>query len=83
MKKLIFMTLMAVNAIFVNAQTAVQSSKIFDNVYVGAEVGAATPLTFVNVFPLNTTVRIGVSNHFYTFFCGEIEGTAWFRSNYG
>ena len=83
MKKLIFMTLMAVNAIFVNAQTAVQSSKIFDNVYVGAEVGAATPLTFVNVFPLNTTAALRVGKQFSTVFGAEIEGTAWFGSNSG
>lgn len=83
MKKLIFMALMAVNAIFVNAQTAVQSSKIFDNVYVGAEVGAATPLTFENVFPLNTTAALRVGKQFSTVFGAEIEGNAWFGSNSG
>ena len=81
MKKLIFMSLMAFSAIVVNAQTAVQSSKILDNVYVGVEGGVATPLTFDKLFPLNSTATLRVGKQFTPIFGVEVEGTAWFGSN--
>lgn len=83
MKKLIFMMLMAFSAIVVNAQTAVQSSKILDNVYVGVEGGVATPLTFDNTFPLNGTATLRVGKQFTPVWSAEVEGTAWFGSNSG
>lgn len=83
MKKLIFMMLMAFSAIVANAQTAVQSSKILDNVYVGIDGGVATPLTFSNVFPLNGTATLRVGKQFTPVWGAEVEGTAWFGSNSG
>ena len=83
MKKLIFMMFMAFSAIAVNAQTAVQSSKILDNVYVGVEGGVATPLTFDNVFPLNGTATLRVGKQFTPVWGAEVEGTAWFGSHSG
>ena len=83
MKKLIFMMFMAFSAIVVNAQTAVQSSKILDNVYVGVEGGVATPLTFDNVFPLNGTATLRVGKQFTPVWGAEVEGSAWFGSNSG
>lgn len=83
MKKLILMMFMAFSAIVVNAQTAVQSSKILDNVYVGVEGGVATPLTFDNVFPLNGTATLRVGKQFTPVWGAEVEGTAWFGSNSG
>lgn len=41
MKKVIFMMLMAFSAIVVNAQTAVQTSKVLDNTYFGIEGGVS------------------------------------------
>lgn len=72
---------MAFSAIVVNAQTAVQSSKVLDNVYVGVEGGVATPLTFDNVFPLNGTATLRVGKQFTPVWGAEVEGTAWFGSN--
>lgn len=83
MKKLIFMMLMAFSAIVVNAQTTVQSSKILDNVYVGVDGGVATPLTFDNIFPLNSTATLRVGKQFTPVWGAEVEGTAWFGSNSG
>ena len=83
MKKLILMMFMAFSAIVANAQTAVQSSKILDNVYVGVEGGVATPLTFDNVFPLNCTATLRVGKQFTPVWGAEVEGTAWFGSNSG
>ena len=81
MKKLIFMMFMAFSAIVVNAQTAVQSSKILDNVYVGIEGGVATPLTFDNVFPLNSIATLRIGKQFTPVWGAEVEGSAWFGSN--
>ena len=83
MKKLIFMMFMAFSAIVVNAQTAVQSSKILDNTYVGVEGGVATPLTFDNVFPLNGIATLRVGKQFTPVWGAEVEGSAWFGSNSG
>ena len=81
MKKLILMMFMAFSAIVAHAQTAVQSSKILDNVYVGIEGGVATPLTFDNVFPLNSTATLRIGKQFTPILGAEVEGTAWFGSH--
>lgn len=61
MKKL-FLILSFVLCVFtVNAQTAIQTSKIFDNTYIGVQGGVNTPLSFNQMFPLNeyTGIRVG------------------------
>lgn len=81
MKKFIFMMIMAFSVIVVNAQTAVQTSKVLDNTYVGIEGGVATPLAFDHVFPLNSTATLHVGKLFTPVIGAEVEGTAWFGSN--
>lgn len=81
MKKIIFMMLMAFSAIGVNAQTAVQTSKVLDNTYVGIGGGVATPLSFDGVFPLNSTATLRLGKLFTPTVGAEIEGTAWFGSH--
>lgn len=81
MKKFIFMMIMALSAIVVNAQTAVQTSKILDNTYIGIEGGMSTPLSFDGVFPLNATTTLHVGKLFTPVVGAEIEGTAWFGSH--
>lgn len=83
MKKIIFMMLMAFSAVVVNAQTAVQTSKVFDNTFIGVEGGVSTPLTFDNVFPLNSTVTLRVGKLFTPVVGAEVEGTTWFGSRAG
>ena len=81
MKKFIFMMIMAFSVIVVNAQTAVQTSKVLDNTYVGIEGGVATPLAFDHVFPLNSTATLHVGKLFTPVIGAEVEGTAWFGSH--
>lgn len=83
MKKIIFMMFMAFSAIVVNAQTAVQTSKVLDNTYVGIDGGVATPLTFDGVFPLNPTATLHVGKLFTPVVGADIEATAWLGSHAG
>ena len=83
MRKFIFTVLMAFSAIAVNAQTAVQTSKILDNTFVGVEAGVSTPLTLSDVFPLNTTATLRVGKLFTPVVGAELEATAWLGSRSG
>jgi len=57
----------------VNAQTAIETPKVLDNVYVGANVGATTPLTFNSIFPLNTTVGLTLGKNWTPIFGTEVQ----------
>lgn len=57
----------------VNAQTAIETPKVLDNVYIGANVGATTPLTFNSVFPLNTTVGLTLGKNWTPIFGTEVQ----------
>lgn len=61
MKKIIFILTLLLSAFTVNAQTAVQTSKLLDNTYVGVQAGVNTPLSFNQMFPVNeyTGIRVG------------------------
>ena len=74
MKKFILMLALMISAfIGVNAQTAIGTPKVLDNVYVGANVGATTPLTFNSVFPLNTTVGLTLGKNWTPIFGTEVQ----------
>ena len=74
MKKFILMLALMISAfVGVNAQTAIETSKVLDNVYVGANVGATTPLTFNSVFPLNTTVGLTLGKNWTPIFGTEVQ----------
>lgn len=82
MKKFIFMLAIMFATIFnANAQIATENQKVLDNTYVSVNVGAATPLNFDNVFPLNTTAGVAVGKWFNPVWGAEVEGTAWFGNN--
>lgn len=81
MKKIIFMILAAFCAVTLNAQTAVQTSKVLDNTYFGIEGGAATPLSFDHVFPVNPTATLRFGKMFTPVVGTEVEGTGWFGSH--
>lgn len=66
----------------VNAQTAIQTPKLLDNIYVGANVGATTPLDFNHTFPLNTTFGLKVGKNFTPIWGANVEGTTWFGDNH-
>ena len=74
MKKFILMFALMISAfVGVNAQTAIETPKLLDNVYVGANVGATTPLTFNSVFPLNTTVGLTLGKNWSPIFGTEVQ----------
>ncbi len=65
MKKIIFILIAAfVSVISVNAQTAIQTSKLLDNTYIGIQGGVNTPLSFNQMFPLNEYAGIRVGKNF-------------------
>lgn len=65
----------------VQAQTAYETPKFFDNTYVGVQVGANTPLSFNQVFPLNTTASVRVGKDFTPMLGLNVEGGVWFGSH--
>ena len=83
MKKFIFSLVVALMAIVsVNAQTAVQTSKLFDNTYIGVTAGATTPLDFNSVFPLNTVAGLKFGKEFCPILAIEVEGVAILNDNH-
>lgn len=82
MRKFILSLIVMVMSVFsVNAQVAYQKTNAFDNTYVGATVGVTTPLSFNQMFPLNTTFSLKAGKNFNTVFGLNVEGTTWFGSN--
>lgn len=64
----------------VQAQTAVETPKTFDNVYVGAQVGASTPMSFDSFFPINTYFGVKVGKNLTPVVGFNVEGDMWFGS---
>ena len=65
MKKFIFsFVIMMMTVISVNAQTAIETPKTFDNMYIGLNGGVATPLDFDNLFPVNPVAGVSVGKWF-------------------
>lgn len=82
MKKIILsLVVMFTTVITANAQLATQNQKFFDNVYVGVEGGVATPLSFDNVFPLNSIAGLKVGKEITPVVGFELEGQVFFNDN--
>jgi outer membrane protein OmpA-like peptidoglycan-associated protein len=64
-----------------NAQTGLQSSKFFDNWYLGAKAGDSTPLTFNHTFPLNPNFGLKLGKNFSPVFGANFEGLVNFGQN--
>lgn len=83
MKKIIFtLALIAMGLSGAKAQSGLQTSKFFDNWYLGVKVGASTPLTFNHTFPLNPNAGVKLSKNFSPVFGANIEGLVNFGDNY-
>lgn len=65
----------------VNAQTANQTAKFFDNVYLGVKGGVSSPLTFNETFPTNATFGLILGKEVVPALAFELEGTTWIGSN--
>ena len=82
MKKILLMIALMLGCITINAQTAIQTSRLFDNVYVGITGGAMTPLDFNSTFPLNSTFGLKLGKEITPVFGLETEGLAVFNDNH-
>ena len=82
MKKFLLMMALLFSFITVNAQTAIEESKVFDNTYVGVTAGAMTPLGFNSVFPVNTVVGLKLGKEITPVVGFEVEGLASFNDNH-
>ena len=82
MKKFILTMIIALMMVFsANAQIATENAKLFDNTYVGVEVGATTPLNFNSVFPVNPVAGVKLGKELTPVFGLEVEGLAVFGDN--
>ena len=67
----------------VNAQTVYGNNQLLDNTYIGVTGGAATPLDFNSVFPLNGFAGLKLGKDITPVFGFNIEGLAGFGTNAG
>ena len=72
------MVMLFMTGMVMNAQEAYEKAKTFDNMYIGASIGATTPLDLNQVFPLNPTFNLRVGKELTPAFGLEIDGTSWF-----
>lgn len=79
MRKII-LALMLMVCLGVSAQTAIETPKTFDNVYVGAQLGVSTPMSFNSTFPLNTSVGGKIGKNLTPVIGVNLEGNMWFGS---
>lgn len=83
MKKFILMLALMLSLVFnANAQTALESQKIMDNVYVGVAGGVTTPLDFNSVFPVNATAGLSLGKEFTPVFGVEVQDFVMFGQNH-
>ena len=82
MKKfIIFMFALMIGFASVNAQTALQTTKFTDNIYVGVNAGVNTPLSFNQTFPINEVVGLRIGKDFTPVFGLNVEGTVGFNDH--
>lgn len=65
----------------VNAQTAYEAAKVFDNVSVGVTGGISSPLNFNSVTPFNTNFGIRLQKDFTPVVGVQAEGLAFVNGN--
>lgn len=82
MKKIFMMTMaLLFSLISVNAQTAIETPKFFDNWYVGVGGQVTTPLDFYSVFPLNGGPAVVIGKQITPVFGFNFEDDVWFTSH--
>ena len=81
MKKFLFVIAVATSSVVAQAQTAIETSKFFDNWYFGLGGGVTAPLSCDPMFPLNGTGNITVGKKFSPIFAVEADGIALFGSH--
>lgn len=81
MKKFLVMIMLVLGISSTYAQTAYEQPKFFDNTYAGINIGANTPLSFNEFFPLNTTLNIRVGKEITPVIGFFLEGGIWLNGN--
>lgn len=82
MKKFILFIMLAFASFGAFAQTAIESQKVLDNVYVGVSGGVTTPLDFNSMFPVNATAGLKLGKEFSPVFGLEVEDFVSFGDNH-
>ena len=82
MKKILIMFMLCFGFTMANAQIATENRKALDNVYVGIEAGATTPLNLNTVTPVNPVAGLKIGKEFTPIFGLELEGVAVFGDNF-
>jgi hypothetical protein len=82
MKRILIILTLCFGFTMANAQIATENRKAFDNVYVGVEIGATTPLNFSSVFPVAPVAGVKIGKEFTPIFGIEAEGLAMFGENF-
>lgn len=82
MKKFFIMMVALLSAVSLKAQTAIETSKAFDNVGIGVHVGATTPLDMNDWLPLNTTVGIRLQKEVTPIFGFQVDGDVFLNDNH-
>ena len=81
MKKMFIFALGLMTMLGASAQTSLQTTKPFDNVYVGLNGGVATEKGLDKVSPDSPVLSLRVGKQFYPVYSAEIEGLGLFSTN--
>lgn len=81
MKKMFIFALGLMAMLGASAQTSLQTTKPFDNVYVGLNGGVATDKGLNTVSPDSPVLSLRVGKQFSPVYSAEIEGLAFFSTN--
>ena len=81
MKKIIFIVTLLLSVFTVNAQTAVQTSKLLDNTYVGVQAGVNSPFSFNQIFPVNEYAGIRVGKNLTPVFGLNVDAGVTFNDH--
>lgn len=82
MKKILTALFIMLIAAVANAQTAIETPAITDNIYVGIGGGATTPLDLNSVFPVNGGAKVVIGKNITPVIGIEAEGIALFNDNH-
>ena len=80
MKKILLTLSLVFSCVLAHAQLGLVNPEIYDNIYLGANLGVNTNLAGNKVFPLNTTVGFRLGKDITPIFGVNLEATAWLGS---
>lgn len=82
MKKMFLMFALLLSVMITNAQTAIETQKLTDNISIGVFGGVSTPLDFDSMFPINPNLGIKVQKDFTPIFGVQLEGVGILNDNH-